>query len=231
MLLKSLDQLRNLFAQHENPFLAHKMKNYMRNKFEFFGIQSPLRKELTHKFIKENGFPNEDQVVDTITTLWDMKERELQNAALQIMDMRKRKFHPDDILLIEQITIVKPWWDTVDHIASNHAGHYFSLYPEQLAIADRWIHSDNIWLQRNAILYQLKYKHHTDAERLFYYINNVLESNEFFIQKAIGWSLRQYSKYNPEVVIGYVESTRLSNLSKREALKVLNRKVSANSDG
>lgn len=87
------------------------------------------------------------------------------------------------------IPLIIPW-DTVDHIASNHAGQYFLLYPEQLFIADRWM---------------------------------VAESNEFFIQKAIGWSLRQYSKFNPEAVINFVNSNTLSNLSKREAFKVLNR--------
>lgn len=222
MNLYDLDQLRSLFAKHANPFLADKMKAYMRNQFEFFGIPSPLRKELTKQFLKEYGSPNEDQFAEAITILWNMNEREFQNAALQIMDMRKRKFQLDDIQLIEQIIIHKSWWDTVDHIASNHAGQYFSLYPEQLFIADRWMASDNFWLQRTAILYQLKYKHDTDAERLFSYIMMVAESNEFFIQKAIGWSLRQYSKFNPEAVINFVNSNTLSNLSKREAFKVLN---------
>lgn len=83
--------------------------------------------------------------------------------------------------------------------------------------------SDNIWLQRTAILYQLKYGHNTDTERLFNYIKMVADSNEFFIQKAIGWSLRQYSKFNPETVFHFVSTNSLSNLSKREAFKVLNR--------
>lgn len=227
MNLQDLNQLKSLFTKHADPTLSHKMKAYMRNQFEFFGIPSPLRKELTTQFLKEYGYPNEDLVVEVITAMWHMDEREFQNAALQIMDMRKRKFHLDDIQLIEQLITEKSWWDTVDHIASNHAGHYFSLFPEQLFIADRWMASDNFWLQRTAILYQLKYGHNTDTERLFNYINMVADSNEFFIQKAIGWSLRQYSKFNPEAVIHFVNTTSLSKLSKREAFKVLNRKSSS----
>ncbi|WP_054955218.1 DNA alkylation repair protein [Paenibacillus dakarensis] len=223
MNISDLNQLRTLFAEHSNEYLAQKMKAYMRNQFEFFGIQSPLRKELTKKFLDEHDFPTEDQVVEVITKLWSMNERELQNAALQIMDMRKRKFHLDDIKLIEQMIINKSWWDTVDHIASNHAGHYFSKYPEQRNIADEWIQSDNFWLQRTAILFQLKYKLDTDVDRLFHYIQLTADSNEFFIQKAIGWSLRQYSKYNPESVIRFVQSNTLSNLSRREALKIINK--------
>lgn len=227
MNLKDLNQLRNLFCEHANECSARKMKSYMRNQFEFFGIQSPLRKELTKRFLNEYGFPREDQIVEVITELWNMKERELQNAALQIMDMRKRKFHMDDIKLIEQTAVEKSWWDTVDHIASNHAGHYFAKFPEQRYIADEWIRSDNFWLQRMAILFQLKYKQDTDINRLFTYIKMTADSNEFFIQKAIGWSLRQYSKYDPEAVLHFVESNPLSNLSKREALKVIHRTSSS----
>lgn len=223
MNIADLKQLRSLFGEHRNDVLAGKMKGYMRNQFEFYGIQSPLRRELTKKFLNEYGFPQEDQVYEVITSLWSMDERELACVALQIMDMRKRKFHLDDIKLIEYMTIHKSWWDTVDHIASNHAGHYFNKFHEQRWIADEWIRSDNLWLQRTAILFQLKYKQETDMERLFHYITLTADSNEFFIQKAIGWSLRQYSKTNPEAVINFVESNPLANLSKREALKVIHR--------
>ncbi len=50
-----------------------------------------------------------------------------------------------------------------------------------------------------------------------------MDEQEFFLRKAIGWTLREYSKSRSDVVIDYVEkhSQRLSNLSKREALKIL----------
>lgn len=107
MNLQDLNQLRSLFAKHANPTLSDKMKAYMRNQFEFFGIPSPLRKELTTQFLKEYGYPNEDLVAEVITAMWHMDEREFQNAALQLMDMRKRKFHLDDIQLIEQLITEK----------------------------------------------------------------------------------------------------------------------------
>ncbi|OAB41915.1 hypothetical protein PGLA_15050 [Paenibacillus glacialis] len=219
-MIRDLIELRSKFSQNANQTLALNMKRYMRDQFEFFGIQAPLRRKLTSEFLQEYGFPREDQVFEVISELWGMEEREFTGVALQIMDMRKRLFHHDDIKLIEKIAVTKPGWDTLDHISANHAGHYFMLFPEKLSIADEWIHSNNIWLQRSALLFQLKYKHNTNQDRLFSYIRLLSDSQEFFIKKAIGWSLRQYSKSNKESVVQFIENNQLSNLSKREAMKL-----------
>lgn len=88
---------------------------------------------------------------------------------------------------------------------------------------EEWIASENMWLQRLALLFQLKYKDEVDTQLLQYVINELLGSKEFFINKAIGWSLRQYSKFNPDWVVEFVAKTPLENLSKREALKIINK--------
>lgn len=84
-----------------------------------------------------------------------------------------------------------------------------------------YIEDENYWLQRAAILYQLKYKGKTDEERLYRYILRRANSNEFFIQKAIGWALREYAKTKPDSVKKFVSQTSLKPLSVREALKHL----------
>jgi 3-methyladenine DNA glycosylase AlkD len=76
-----------------------------------------------------------------------------------------------------------------------------------------------MWLQRTCLLFQLKYRKHTDVDLLVGFIMLLRNSKEFFIRKAIGWSLREYSKTNPEFVISFVEKNQLSGLSEREALK------------
>ncbi len=58
---------------------------------------------------------------------------------------------------------------------------------------------------------------------MFKYILKVKDSKEFFVQKAIGWILRQYSKFNPNDVIEFVNNIELAPLSRREALKVINK--------
>jgi 3-methyladenine DNA glycosylase AlkD len=76
-----------------------------------------------------------------------------------------------------------------------------------------------MWLNRSAILFQLGYKQKTNFEILKSECEKHKYSNEFFIQKAIGWALREFAKTNPLVVKTYVNNTNLKTLSKKEALK------------
>ena len=69
------------------------------------------------------------------------------------------------------------------------------------------------------ILYQLYYKEETDEERLFRYILRRANSDEFFVQKAIGWALREYAKTRPANVKSFVSRHQLKPLSKREAFE------------
>ena len=112
------------------------------------------------------------------------------------------------------------WWDTIDFISTKLVAQYFISFPEKRdEVIDRWISSGNLWLRRSAILFQLKYKDRMDIHFLVGIIERLIPSQEFFINKAIGWVLREYAKTNPGWVQSYVETTPLSNLSKREALK------------
>jgi len=69
------------------------------------------------------------------------------------------------------------------------------------------------------LIHQLKYKQQTDLHLLQYYIRTFKSNKEFFIQKAIGWSLREVSKWNPEWVKKVVSEENLLGLARREAMK------------
>ena len=134
-----------------------------------------------------------------------------------------KKIEFQDIELFELMITNKSWWDTVDLIATNLVGAYFKLFPEQIIpVTKKWMNSDNMWLQRTCLIFQLKYKEEIDTDLLTDYILQLKDTKEFFINKAIGWILREYTRKNPEWVIDFVNKYELSNLSKREALKLIN---------
>ncbi|KAL6055369.1 DNA alkylation repair protein [Balamuthia mandrillaris] len=106
-----------------------------------------------------------------------------------------------------------------EHGEEEREGQYQSL----LDVLDRWNHDENLWIRRTSIIYQLKYKHDTDTQRLFRYCKNRMHEEDFFIRKAIGWALREYSKSNPALVHQFIEEHQheLSPLSKKEGGKHL----------
>jgi 3-methyladenine DNA glycosylase AlkD len=123
---------------------------------------------------------------------------------------------------MEYCLVHMSWWDSVDGIASEWLGLYFKTFPEQIIpVTSKWIASNNIWLQRSCILFQKTYKKTTDIQLLGKYILHCSHSKEFFIQKAIGWALREYSKTDSNWVTAFVAKNPLAPLSKREALKWL----------
>lgn len=216
------NKLLHLFQENSVPEQIAPMKSYMKNHFEFLGIKSPERKVLLRKFVKENGIPEGETLKEVIALMWKDPHREMQYAAMEILEKRLQKMDASFLPFLEKLILEKSWWDTIDWIAAKACGMYFLKYPEKiLPITKTWNQSDNIWLQRTSILFQLKYKEKTDFDLLKKYILNSADSKEFFIRKGAGWALREYAKTNSVAVSAFVEKNKavLSNLTIREALK------------
>lgn len=211
------------FRSHANPEKSILMRSYMKNQYIFLGIQTPERNKLLKEFMLVNGRPDDEQSLEQIVKLlWAQPEREFQNVAMTFLDARGKRPEASRIRLLESLIKVKSWWDTVDFLAGNAVGNYLKYYPEEVVdYPDQWIQSDNLWLRRSALLFQLGYKHSTDEDRLFRYVRTCANEKEFFIAKAIGWALRQYARTNPDAVLAFVANEPLQPLSKREALKRL----------
>ncbi len=210
------------FALHAYSSYAEKMSKYMLNQFEFFGIPSPLRKQLTGRFIALHGLPATEQTDETVKLIWQMPQRELHYAIMEIASRKAYLAYAGKINLYEFMIVNQSWWDTVDYIASNLVGAWLIKHKQLTGeVTERFMQSGNMWLQRTALLFQLKYRGNTDQELLFRFINDLSGSKEFFIRKAIGWALREYSKTNPGAVLDFTNNNELSPLSRREALKII----------
>jgi 3-methyladenine DNA glycosylase AlkD len=209
-------------ADSEN---AAQMAAYLRDQFPFYGIKSPQRREILRAFLKEYGLPAVADLPQVTRVLWDLTQREQQYNALDILIRLQKKLEPDFLPTLQWLITTKSWWDSVDGLATNIAGTLFMNHPGTAHTAvQQWRSVENIWLRRTTLLHQLKYKDQTDVPLLFSLIEENLQDNEFFIQKAIGWALREYSKTDAAAVRDFVARTELSPLAYREALKWLEKK-------
>ncbi|MDQ1000108.1 3-methyladenine DNA glycosylase AlkD [Neobacillus niacini] len=214
-----IEKLTYLYEKHRNEENAGPMKKYMKDHFPFLGIKSPLRKELEKQFFKETGILKEGFNKDFVIGLWEKDEREYQYTAITYMGKFIKKLPKDIFPFLERLITTKSWWDSVDSIAPL-VGELAQKYPEVIEeTIDSWSVHDNFWLRRTAILFQLKYKQQTNEDLLYDYIVKNADSKEFFIQKAIGWALREYSKTNPVSVKAFMEGNKLAPLSVREGSK------------
>ena len=211
-----------LFKENSIPGKGEKMAAYMKHNFDFYGLHSSLRREVQSKFIADYGLPKIEDLKEVIQRLFEFSHREHQYFAIELAYKLTGKIDPLFIDTIEYMIVNKSWWDTVDFVASSIAGKFLRIHSELIpSKTDTWSKTDNLWLNRTTILFQLKYKDSTNTRLLTRYIEAQQQSKEFFIRKAIGWSLRQYSKTNKIWVKEFVESHTLSGLSVREATKYL----------
>jgi len=214
--------LKTLFEQNANPAQAAPMKKYMRDQFEYLGIKTPQNTALQKEFYKTYGLPELSELDEILRDLWSLPQREFQYVAVGLLGKFNKQIPAKFIKTIEYMLVTKSWWDTVDIIAGGTIGVHFKRFPDvREKYLAKWRASDNFWLRRTTILFQLGYKKETNFELLREIIRDNLDSKEFFINKAIGWSLRQYARIDPKAVTKFVKSTPLHPLSRREAMKHL----------
>lgn len=210
---------------HANEQDATYMKAYLRGQFEFYGIKSGPRREALKPLFSKKRFPDAVEIPELVDELWSKPQREYQMVAVDMLIKSKTQLPVEVLASVERWITTKSWWDTVDMLATHVVGSLFNRYPEQTAqYISKWRRSENIWLRRTALLYQLKYKTNTDVEMLSAIILENRSDSEFFIQKAIGWMLREYSKTDANWVVSFIEQHSIEGLAKREGLKWLNRK-------
>jgi 3-methyladenine DNA glycosylase AlkD len=214
--------LVSLFEQNADPAQAAPMKRYMRDQFEYLGIKSPQFRELMKQHVAEHGLPPIAELDPIARDLWSLPEREFQYVATSLIGRLEDQLPANFIKTIEYLLVHKSWWDTVDSLAGGIIGAHFRKFPDvQEKVLAKWRKSDNFWLRRTCILFQLGYKKETDFPLLCDIIRENLGSQEFFINKAIGWALRQYARTDPQAVKKFVKATPLQPLSRREAMKHL----------
>ncbi len=219
--VRYVQQLQVLLKQAGDFPTARDQAKYMRNKFAFYGCKSPVWKGIVKEIIREKGVLTGDSLRQFVRICFEDPHREMQYAGLLMLERRVKK---EDITLIEfleECILTKSWWDTVDWIAKLVGWHFLRFPKLQHPTCEKWMESGEMWLQRVAIIHQLTYREKTDEKLLFEMILHVADSKEFFVQKACGWALRQYSKVEPDAVRVFISNHQLSPLTVREGLRLI----------
>ena len=200
---------------------AAQMAAYMRDQFRYLGVQTPARRKISRPFL--NAAKKERLLDwDFVDACWQAEEREFQYVAADYLRKVRRLLTVADLPRIRGLAVTKPWWDTVDSLDAT-VGSVVAQSAEGRELILKWARDENMWVRRLAIDHQLQRKESTDVELLSSIIEANLGSGEFFIDKAVGWALRDYSKTDPEWVRAFIAEHRqgMAALAVREASKYL----------
>jgi 3-methyladenine DNA glycosylase AlkD len=218
-------ELRKALRRVRDPAKAPAMQAYMKSTLAYHGVPAPLLRKVCKEIFAAVEFESAADWRRQVLDLWrNARFREERYAALNLAGhKRARPFQtPAAMKMYEEIVVTGAWWDYVDDVAAHRIGPILQNHPTPMRRKMlSWSKSDDLWKRRSSIICQLGFKQATDLELLYACIEPSLESREFFLQKAIGWALRQYAWTDAAEVKRYVRlnSKRLSALSRREALK------------
>ena len=218
--MKLLDLITD-FEENRNELLAESMSKYMKDKFRFLGVRATTRTEIYKKYFPDT---RKTKIIDWdfVESCWNKEEREFQYVVVYYLKAMQKFLKREDISRLKYLIVTKSWWDTVDLLAKVIGSLVIRIEGYDQIMLE-WSKDSNIWLKRVAILYQLSLKDKVDKQVLDRILENNLGDNEFFINKAVGWALRDYSKYNPEWVREFIKKNKdnMANLSIREASKYI----------
>lgn len=221
--------MRSALAAAADPERAPRMQAYMKSAMPYRGITSADMRTITKRVLAEHPLESCQQWRAAVLELWrEARFREERYAAIGLLaDKRHRDCRTPDVLpLYEEMITTGAWWDYVDEIA-HHVGELLRSHPEQVGPLMRaWSADKDLWKRRVSIICQISFKKDTDLGLLYANIQPNLPEKNFFIRKAIGWALRAYAWTDPKEVARYVAAneSRLSGLSRREALKNVNKR-------
>jgi len=220
-----LAQLRKALKQAADPARASAMQAYMKSAMPYYGVPTPVHRALCKTAFANIEFATAALWQAQVLDIWrNARFREERYAAIGLTGQKQfQRFQtPSSVKMYEEMIVTGAWWDYVDSIASNRIGPILRKYPAPMRRKMlAWSRSPDMWKRRTSIICQLGFKAETDLDLLYACIEPSLGSREFFLQKAIGWALRQYAWTNADEIRGFVRRTgpRLSALSRREALK------------
>jgi 3-methyladenine DNA glycosylase AlkD len=211
-----------------DPAKAPVMAAYMKTAQPFFGVPTPIRTAMLKQMGDRFAPVDQKSYARGVMALWTLPHREERYCAITFARRYEQFITLESLPLYERMIREGAWWDFVDEIAVNLVGAvYLNLRAQTRPIIERWIDDDDMWIRRTALLSHMKHKKETDAAQLFRHCLKLSHEREFFIRKAIGWALREYSKTDPRAVRGFLTTNRgkLSTLSYAEGSKHLVRAV------
>ena len=215
----NIEGLKKNFEKRANEDNAIQMAKYLRNQFVFYGLKSPARRDAYHQILKDETKQIDWDLLDQA---WNDKHREMQYFVCDYLLAMEKYVSYDDLFKIEHYVRTKQWWDTIDSLMKLYG--YVGLKDQRVdQLMLDWSKDPDKWVRRVAIEHQLLRKDKMNTALLSQILENNLESDEFFINKAIGWALRDYSKTNPEWLSDFIDGNynHLAKLSITEGSKYL----------
>jgi 3-methyladenine DNA glycosylase AlkD len=203
--IKNLQEVENNLRQaklSDKESKIRDLKQYIGTSHDFIGLSVPAQRRVFLQGYSWKNLPLEDQ-----TDIWDHIWK--HTAVYEVMTQALFFFTKNRDLLSTNIlwNRLHPWAERIDNWA--HSDGLSEVYacllekdPDGIypCLAD-WNRSENPWQRRQSLISLLEYskkrKKVLPVDKLLPLVKNLLADKDLFVQKAVGWSLREIGNVYP----------------------------------
>lgn len=209
-----IELLKNIFKQHANIQTKIWQEKMMHNKFEFYGILTSLRKPLIKDYLNQwNKTYNKEEKKALFATMFSQRIREFKYSAIEFFQKWwKNTLYFNDLDWLLEILRHDIWWETVDSL--DHVFGFILLHhPNKIEVQqyyDKLINDKNDWVKRIAIQSQLMLQKQTDFDLIFHLVKPLLNTENFYLIRSIGWSLRNAKRVEQFKVEQFIEENNIN---------------------
>ena len=203
-----------------SPERAEQEKRYQKSRWDHWGVSLPKMDVA----IKETlGELSQQDALKLCRRLWREPVWDLRIVSGRIL--ARKSIAPDAKVwgFVTERMADLDGWAVADNLASG-AARCLIEDPGRLDVVETWIERQHLWTRRAGLVFTLPWtKEKRDPERMLGWAARLAEDREWFIQKAIGWWLRELSKRDPKRVRRFLNEhgEKLRAVARREATKYL----------
>lgn len=207
---------------------AAEMAAYHKAQRPYLGVANPVIDDLARSWRADCSL---DQRLALAAGLWESNIHEARIAAAKLLT--QARIRPDDTGAWDLITSWVPGfdaWAIADH-ASIAGQKRLVAAPVRLAQVETWTKADHMWSRRAALVMTLPWAKMNNPkpadleirEQVLGWAAGYVDDPDWFIQKAVGWWLRDLSKRDPDRVRAFLDAhgVRMKAFAQREAAKYL----------
>lgn len=219
------EAFRKEFQRRKNTAKAKREKTYLKSDDDFYGVSYWEIDIIIKEFRKKNPTLEKDKLFRLTKILWNSNFHEEKTLAIKLLNSYHSYLSYKDMTLLEDMLVASKGWDHIDEISCHLVYAILMKNKKAFNYLKKWSESSSFWMRRASLISQILLfrQGKGDKELFFSMAQNLLSEKEFFIRKAIGWTLRELSKSDPQSVVNFLNKNKekLSGLSFREGSRKL----------
>ena len=218
--MSSDDLIRELHAL-ANTVESERMARYHKVDRLYLGVRVPTVTDVARQYAKDTAGNN---LIGVCEGLWMTNIHEARILVGKLLDVCKPRETEAVWAFIDRVKEDLDAWAIADHLEAGARRCLMDDDSRLDRIESAWLLHPNFWVRRASLVYTLYLsKRGRNPKRPLGWASGMVDDPEWFIQKAIGWWLRELSKHNPQRVLAFLEAygERMKPFARREASKYL----------